>query len=168
VDAYEAILTRRSIRNYTRQPVSVELIRQLMVAAMCAPSAGNEQPWHFIVVTQREQLDALAEVLPYGKMLRQAPLAVVVCGDPKLQTHEGFWVQDCSAATQNILMAAHAKGLGAVWVGVYPKEERIAGIRRLMGVPEHVVPLCVVSIGYAASRVEPVNRYQEARIHLNR
>jgi nitroreductase len=139
-----------------------------MVAAMCAPSAGNQQPWHFIVVTQREQLDALAEVLPYGKMLRQAPLAVVICGDPKLQIHEGFWVQDCSAATQNILLAAHAKGLGAVWVGVYPKEERIAGIRRLMGVPEHVVPLCVVSIGYPVSRVEPANRYQEARIHLNR
>jgi nitroreductase len=168
MDAYEAIITRRSIRAYTSQPIPPELIQQLLTAAMSAPSAGNQQPWQFIVVTERNMLDALADVLPYGKMLRQAPLAIVVCGDQQLQTHAGYWVQDCSAATQNLLLAAHASGLGAVWLGVYPREQRVADVRRLLGIPEHVVPLCVVSIGYPAEQKGPENRYRAERVHYNR
>ncbi len=109
MEAYEALVTRRSIRAYTTQTISDDLIKRLLEAAMSAPSAGNRQPWHFVVV-KRPTLDTLADLLPFGKMLKHAPLAIIVCGDLVLQP-EGYWVQDCSAATQNILLAAHAKGL---------------------------------------------------------
>ena len=121
MEAYEAILTRRSVRAYTDQPVSEELIHKLLVAAMSAPSAGNGQPWHFGVITERTVLNSLAELLPFGKMLQQAPLAIVVCGETKGQPFDGYWVQDCSAATENLLLAAHTLGLGGVWLGVYPQ-----------------------------------------------
>jgi nitroreductase len=168
MDAYEAITTRRSIRAYTAQPVSEELIRELLAAAMSAPSASNRQPWHFLVITERHQLDAMTAILPYGQMLRQAPLAIVVCGDRERQPMDGYWVQDCSAATENILLAAHAKGLGAVWLGVYPRQERIEPLRRLLGLPDQVPPLAVLSIGYPAEQKEPAGRYDESRIHRDR
>ncbi len=168
MDAYEAIMTRRSIRAYTAQAVSDELIKELLAAAMSAPSASNRQPWHFVAITERRQLDALTAILPYGQMLKQAPLAIVVCGDRERQPMEGYWVQDCSAATQNILLAAHAKGLGAVWLGVYPREERIQEISRLLGLPEQVSPLAVLSIGYPAEHKGPADRYDESRIHRDR
>ena len=168
MEAYEAIITRRSIRKYTAQTVPAGLVKELLVAAMSAPSASNLQPWYFVVVNERQQLDALTTVLPYGQMLKEAPLAIVVCGDCQRQGTEGFWVQDCSAATQNILLVAHARGLGAVWLGVYPREERVQAIRRLLGLPEHVTPLCVVSIGYPAEHKPPVNRYDEARVRYNK
>jgi nitroreductase len=168
MEAYEALVTRRSIRAYTAQAISDDLIKQLLEAAMNAPSASNRQPWHFVVVTERETLDALADLLPYGKMLKQAPLAIVVCGDRERQPMEGYWVQDCSAATENILLAAHAKGLGAVWLGVHPREERIQELSRLLSLPEQVPPLAVLSIGYPAEHKEPANRYDESRIHRDR
>jgi len=167
MEAYEALVTRRSIRAYTAQTISDDLIKQLLEAAMSAPSASNRQPWHFVVVAERQPLDALADLLPFGKMLEQAPLAIVVCGDLALQP-EGYWIQDCSAATQNILLAAHAKGLGAVWLGVYPREERVAEIRTRFGLPEHVIPLCVLSIGYPSEPGGRVDRYQAARVHTSK
>ena len=166
MEAYEALVTRRSIRAYTTRTVSDDLIKQLLEAAMSAPSAGNRQPWHFVVVIERRTLDALADLLPFGKMIKQAPLAMIVCGDLHIQP-DSFWVQDCSAATQNILLAAHAKGLGAVWLGVYPKEERVAEIRTQFKLPQHAVPLCVLSIGYPAEPSGRVDRYQAARVHTN-
>jgi len=168
MDAYEAIMTRRSIRAYTPKPVGEELIQQLLAAAMSAPSASNRQPWHFLVITERRQLDALTAILPYGQMLKQAPLAIVVCGDRERQPMDGYWVQDCSAATENILLAAHATGLGAVWLGVYPREERIQELTRLLGLPEQVSPLAVLSIGYPAEHKEPARRFDESRIHRDR
>ena len=168
MEAYEAILTRRSVRAYTKQAVPDTLIRDLLVAGVSAPSAGNQQPWHFVVVTDRERLDALAEVLPYGKMLHDAPLGIVVCADPDLQKYEGYWVQDCCNATENILLAAHAKGLGGVWIGVHPQPAREAEVRRVLGMPERVFPLCVLSVGYPAESTGPVDRYQESRVHRNR
>ncbi len=168
MEAYEAIMTRRSIRAYTDQPVSEELIRKLLAAAMSAPSAGNGQPWQFIVTTERSLLDALADLLPFGKMLKQAPLAVTVCGDAKGQPREGYWVQDCSAATENLLLAAHALGLGAVWLGVYPREDRVASVRQILGIPDHVTPLCVIAVGYGAQPNGPVERYREERVHRDR
>ena len=166
MEAYEALVTRRSIRTYTPQTISDNLIKQLLEAAMSAPSASNRQPWHFVIVVKRPTLDTLADLLPFGKMLKQAPLAMIVCGDLGIQP-ESYWVQDCSAATQNILLAAHAKGLGAVWLGVYPREEQVAEIRKRFGLPEHVVSLCVLSIGYPAEPSGRVDRYQEARVHYN-
>ena len=167
MEAYQAILTRRSIRAYTDQPVSEELVHKLLVAAVSAPSAGNGQPWHFVVITERSLLNALAELLPFGKMLRQAPLAIAVCGDAKGQPREGYWVQDCSAATENLLLAAHALGLGGVWLGVYPREDRVAGVRRILAIPERVTPLNVLAIGYPVEPGGPVDRYSEDRVHRN-
>jgi nitroreductase len=168
MDAMEAILTRRSVRQYTSEPVSEQTIQALLQAAMSAPSAGNQQPWQFIVIDARQMLDAIPGVHPFARMLQQAPLAILVCGDLTRERGPGFWVQDCSAATQNLLLAARAQGLGAVWLGVYPREERIAGLRELLGLPEHVVPLALVSIGHPASEQRVVDRYDEGRVHRNR
>lgn len=167
MEAYEAILTRRSVRAYTDQPVSEEAIRKLIAAAVSAPSAGNGQPWHFVVITERGLLNELAELLPFGKMLTQTPLAIAVCGDVKGQPREGYWVQDCSAATENLLLAAHALGLGGVWLGVYPREDRVAGVRRILGIPERVTPLNVLAIGHPVEPGGPVDRYSEDRVHRN-
>lgn len=168
METLEALFTRRSIRDYTPQAVPDELVQELLAAAMQAPSAGNQQPWHFVVVTERQQLDALAEVLPFGKMLKNAPLGIVVCADLALEKYAGFWMQDCSNATMNLLLAAHALGLGAVWVAIYPVEDRMAGAKQLLGLPEQVVPLCVVPFGYPATRPEPpARRYDDARLHHN-
>jgi nitroreductase len=168
METLEAILTRRSIREYTPQAVPDELSQELLAAAMQAPSAGNQQPWHFVLVTERSQLNALAGMLPYGQMLKSAPLGVVVCGDPERAGHPRFWVQDCSAATQNLLLAAHARGLGAVWLGVYPVEERVVGVQQVLRLPGRVLPLCVVALGYPACKPEPpARRYDETRLHHN-
>ncbi len=157
------IFARRSIRRYTDEPVSEADIRTLLEAAMAAPSASNLKPWHFVVVTERRTLDRLAEVHPYGKMLFEAPLGIAVCGDPT--TSERHWVQDCSAATENLLLAATALGLGAVWLGVYPDADRVEAIRQVLGIPETMVPLNLVSIGHPAEEKEPRTQYDGARVH---
>jgi nitroreductase len=168
METLEAIFTRRSIREYTSQTVPDELVEKLLSAAMQAPSAGNQQPWHFIIVTERKQMDALAEALPFGKMLHTAPLGIVVCGDMELEKHRGYWVQDCSNATMILLLAAHDQGLGAVWVGVYPVEERVASLKQILGLPVSVIPLSVVPLGYPASTPERAEkRYNETRLHYN-
>ncbi len=167
MDALQAILTRRSVRAFTAQPVSPERITQLLEAAMQAPSACNQQPWQFIVITDRKTLDELPAIHPHAEMSRQAALAIIVCGDLSLETCKGYWAQDCSAATQNLLLAAHALGLGAVWTGIYPVEDRVAAFRKRFGLPDHVIPLCLVPIGYPAEPVEPVSRYKPERIHAN-
>jgi len=167
MDALEAILSRRSIRRYTNQPVPDAIVDELLAAAMSAPSAGNEQPWHFVVIKDRKILDAIPKYHPYSQMLTAAPMAILVCGDPSLEKHEGFWVQDCSAATENLLLAAHAKGLGGVWLGVYPRKERVDGIRSLLKIPEHIIPFALVSLGYPEERKPPSNRYDATRVHRN-
>ena len=168
METLKAILTRRSIREYTQQAVPGELVQELLAAAMQAPSAGNQQPWHFILVNAREQLQALADVLPFGKSLQTAPLGIAVCADVKSARYPDYWAQDCSAATQNLLLAAHALGLGAVWLGVYPLEERVAGVKRMLGLPEQIVPLCLVALGYPMVKSEPPDRrFNEARVHHN-
>jgi nitroreductase len=168
MDAMDAILSRRSIRKYTKQPVSDETIKELLEAAMSAPSAGNEQPWHFVVINEREILDEIPKFHPYSRMLGHAPVAILVCGDKQLEKYEGYWVQDCSAATQNILLAVQAKGLGAVWLGVYPIEDRVVGLRRLLNIPEHVTPFSLISIGYPAEQKPRSDRYDASRAHHNR
>jgi nitroreductase len=162
------ILTRRSIRKYTSRPVPEELVIQLLRAAMAAPSARNQQPWHFVVVRDRELLEAIAGSTPYSGMTRDAQLAVVVCGDLSIDKDSGFWVQDCSAATENLLIAANALELGAVWLGFYPREERVAFMRRLLGVPAHIIPFAVVPVGYPAEQPAPSDRFDARRIHLDR
>lgn len=166
--AIEAILTRRSIRKYTDRPVPDDLITELLRAAMAAPSAVNQQPWQFVVVRDRELLESIATALPYGKMAREAQLAVVVCGDLDQERTPGYWAQDCAAATENLLVAANASGLGAVWLGTYPLEERVAAMRALFGLPEHIVPFAVVPIGYPAEHPGPADRFDPDRIHLDK
>lgn len=168
MDAIEAILTRRSVRNYTDAPVPEDTIQLLLEAAVSAPSAGNQQAWQFIVIEDREILKRIPSVHPYSGMLNHAPLAIVVCGDLSRERFGGgYWVQDCSAATQNILLAARASGLGAVWLGVYPLEDCVVGLQKLLDMPESVIPLSLISIGFPAVEQGRVDRYDAGRIHRN-
>jgi nitroreductase len=164
----DTIRNRRSIRKYTAQPVPQELVTRLLEAAMSAPSAGNEQPWEFIVITDREVLQAITKVHPYSQMLKEAPLAIVVCGNLKREKYPGFWVEDCSAATENILLEAENIGLGGVWLGVYPHDERVKGLAELLGLPSSVVPLSIVALGYPAEKKPPAERFDPSRVHTNR
>jgi nitroreductase len=167
MDAIEAILSRRSIRKYKKEAVPKELMDQLLGAAMNAPSAGNEQPWHFIVIQDRKVLDGIPKCHPYSGMLREAPAAIVVCADLQLLADKAWWVQDCSAATENILIAAQAKGLGAVWLGVYPKDDRVTGMKDLLGLPQDIIPLSIISVGYPAEEKPYKSSYQPSRIHYD-
>lgn len=160
----DTIFARRSIRRYTSEPVTEEQIKTLLEAAMAAPSANNLRPWHFVVVTERETLKKLAEAHPYGKMLFDAALAIVVCGEPG-NLH---WVQDCSAASQNILLAATALGLGGVWLGVHPRTGPERNIRRVLDIPEEISVLNVISIGHPAEKKPPRTQYEEIKVHRER
>ena len=162
------IFTRRSIRKYTNQDVSEEMVESLLRAGMAAPSAGNEQPWQFIVIKNRHVLAEIPKFHPYSQMLREATCAIVVCGDLSIEKYPGYWVQDCSAATQNMLLRAQTLGLGAVWLGVYPMEERVAPLKALLGLPESIIPLCILSIGYPAENKPPIDRFDPERIHRER
>ena len=165
MDAIEAVLSRRSIRKYTAEPVDETTLRGLLDAAMNAPSSANGQPWHFIVVTDRKTLDEIPTFHQYSNMVKEAPLAVIICGDMQLSS---VWVQDCSAATENLLIAANARGLGAVWLGVYPIGERTAGVRKLFGLPDNIMPLNIVVVGHPAEEKPPVNRFNPERVHRNK
>jgi nitroreductase len=167
VNAIEALLTRRAVREFTPEPVAEEEINMILTAAMQAPSACNQQPWHFIVVDDREKLNTMAGLLPYAQMLLQAPLAVVVCGDLSLETCPGNWAIDCSAAMENVLLAVHAHGLGAVWVGIYPAEERVNPISQLLGLPTFAKPLCLAAVGHPQKPLPKVDRFKPERIHRN-
>lgn len=163
----ETILARRSIRKYTGEPVPAETVIELLKAAMSAPSAANQQPWHFVVITERELLDQVPSFHSASQMITQAPLAIAVCVDLTLVTRPDMWVQDCAAATQNLLLAAQDVGLGAVWLGVYPREERVAGLIRLLNLPDHVTPFALVPIGHPAESKPAADRFSEDRVHYN-
>lgn len=168
--AIENIMTRTSIRQYKDQPVEQEKIDVMLKAAMAAPSAVNLQPWHFIVITDKKTIDLLS-----GKQPTNAPLLIAMCGDTdKTTMPDGkgklpdFWVQDVSAATQNLLLAAHALGLGAVWTGVYPVMERTAEVANVLNCPSNIVPVAVVRIGYPDESPEPKNKFKEKNISYNK
>lgn len=164
----DPVLSRRSIRKYTAEPVDDELVERLLRAAMAAPSAGNQQPWQFVVLREREVMAAITGVHPYAKMLPQAPVAVLVCGDPGSGKWPQYWEQDCAAATENLLIEAERLGLGAVWLGVHPLVERVGGIRAILGIPESIVPFALVPLGRPAERKPPADRYDVARVHHER
>ncbi len=168
MDCLDALMTRRSIRRYTDEPVSDADIEVLLRAAMAAPSAGNQQSWRIIVVTDRDQLDRLSKATPYSQMLASAPVGMVVCGDTREERHVGYWVQDCSAAIQNLLVAANAIGLGGVWIGCYPVDERVENLREICGVPEGIVPMSMIALGHPAEQKPPADRYQPAFVHHDR
>jgi len=162
----DPVLERRSIRKFLDTPVPEEHITTLLKAGMSAPSAGNERPWHFVVIRERSILDAVANFHPYARMMTQAPVAILVCGDPELERSKGFWVEDCSAAAENILVEAQEIGLGSVWLGIHPREDRVANMRRLIArMPEHVIPFALLPVGYPAEAKRPSDRWDETRVH---
>lgn len=167
MNTLEAIRTRRSIRKYRDTPVTDEMIREILDAAMMAPSAGNSQPWQFVVVNDRAVLDAMADLHPYIGMVRQAQAGILVCGDLSKEKFAGYWVQDCSAAMQNLLLAVHDLGLGAVWTGIHPMEDRVKAFSALFNLPEHVIPLGFVPIGWPDQAPTSESRFREDRVHYN-
>jgi nitroreductase len=167
MDAIEAIKTRRSIRRFKNKAVNPEKLGTVLEAGMYAPSARNEQPWHFLVITKESLMESIMKVHPYANMLTQAPLAILVCGDLKLELSPGYWPIDCSAATQNMLLAAHALGLGAVWLGVHPRQERKEAIRKIFNLPVHIKPFALVALGYPDETKEMPLRFDKSRIHYN-
>ena len=161
----EEIFERRSIRKYKDKEVETEKIKRLLEAAVAAPSAGNEQPWHFVIIKDRKRLNHLAEIHPYAKMLKEAPLAIAVCADLDKQKHQGFWVQDCSAATQNILLEAVSLGLGTVWIGCHPAENREKKVSEYLEVPNNIKTLSLIAVGYPAAEKGKVDRLSDEIIH---
>ena len=163
----DAIFKRRSIRKYTGDKVPLETLRELIKAGMNAPSANNQQPWQFVIIDERRLLDEIPRFHPHAKMLVEAPAAILVCGDAS-RDKSGYWVQDCSAAVENILLEIADRGLGGVWLGVYPREERVEGVRGLLGIPQAVVPFALIAVGHPAEARPPKNEFHEDRVHYNR
>jgi nitroreductase len=169
MELFEGLISRRSIRKYTGGIIAEDKILALIKAGMYAPSARNRRPWHFIVVDDRTMMKKIMEVHPYSSMLAEASHAIVICGDEKLENGPGYYKLDCSAASQNILLAAHAMGLGAVWLGVEPRQERIKAISSIFGLPSHVHPLSVISLGIPVKiPTEIPDRFEAGKIRRNK
>lgn len=169
-NAIETIMTRTSIRSFTDRAVSADTVETLLRAGMAAPTAVNLQPWHFVVVNDRAKIDELGGNGRQSQMWHESPLVIVVCGNMEKAMEgvgQAFWVQDCSAATENILLAAHALGLGAVWTGCYPIEERVANISQVLGLPEHIVPLCAIVMGYPNESPQPKDKWKPENVSYN-
>ncbi|MCL3780679.1 nitroreductase family protein [Prolixibacteraceae bacterium JC049] len=167
----EIIHQRKSVRAYTDQQVSKTQLETLIKAGMAAPTAVNKQPWAFISIDDRTTLDSLGNGLPYAKMLKKATAAIVVCGDLS-KALEGweqeFWIQDCSNASQNILLAAESMGLGAVWTAAYPAEDRMATVKSILNLPDHIIPLNVIPIGYPTGIEKPKDKWKPENLHWNK
>ena len=167
---FDHIMTRTSVRSYTSQPIEKEKIEMLLRAGMAAPSACNKQPWHFVVINDRKMLDQIPSFSPYASMVREAPLAIVVCGDLDKALdgwEQDFWIQDCAAATENILLMAHGLGLGAVWTALYPAKDRYQGMQQLLDLPESIIPLNTIIIGYPKGETKPKEKWKEENVSYN-
>ncbi len=167
MNTIEAIFSRRSIRKFKDEPINKEDLIFLLKAAMQAPSAKNYQPWHFIITTDKSILREITRFHKYADMLLQAPAAITVCGDLNIESSEGYNAVNCSAATQNILLAAHDKGIGAVWLGIYPREQRIKELKRVLKMPDHILPVSLIALGYSAVEKQPIDRFMKERVHFN-
>lgn len=162
--ALDNIFERKSVRTYLDKEVEKEKIDLMLRAGMAAPTGKNIQPWEFVVVTDRAKLDSMAAALPYAKMLAQARNAIVVCGD---SARSSYWYLDCSAAAQNILLAAESLGLGAVWTAAYPYDDRMQVVRKYINLPRNILPLCVIPFGYPVGNEKPKQKFDEKKIHYN-
>lgn len=168
MDIFEVILKRRSIRKYTDKEIPEFLIQDLLKAAMYAPSAMNYQSWQFIVINERQKLEDILKIISHAEMLKSAQLAILICGDLNLDKNIDYLQQNCSAATQNLMLWAHGAGLGTCWIGVYPVKEIVIGLQKLFNLPEHVIPISLVSIGYPAENPVPDERFKVEKIHYNK
>ncbi|MBS3806770.1 MAG: nitroreductase family protein [Bacteroidales bacterium] len=168
MELYDGLITRRSIRAFKPDPIDREQVDEIIRAGMYAPSAVNCQPWHFIVIDDRSLMDRIMQIHPYAGMLAEAQYAVLICGDQNLEHGPGYWVVDCGAATQNMLLAAHAKGVGSVWLGLHPREKRKEGIRELFELPGHIQPFALIALGYPNEQKPVPERFKKERIHYNR
>ena len=160
----DLIKKRRSIREYTAEPISDADIKAMLEAAMAAPSANNSQPWEFIVVRREDLRRQLAETHPWSYMCANAPVVFVICGHERRSDH---WVEDTSAATQNLLLAAAGLDLGAVWIGIYPRPERERHVRKVLDAPDELRILCLVAVGHPAETKSPRTQYDESKVHYD-
>ena len=168
MDTFEAILTRRSIRDFKEEKISEEIIQDLLKAGMHAPSAYNQQAWQFVVVDDRKTLDHLADFHPHAKMCKSAPQAVLVCVDLSLEKSKDNWLFDCAAATQNIMLAARAKNIGSVWVGIYFNKDLKEEFQKTFHLPKNILPISLIPLGYPAKEALSVDRFKKDRIHKNK
>ena len=168
MELLEGISTRRSIRKYTQEKIDDEQIKMLLEAGMQAPSAVNCQPWHFLVLNARDIMLEVTKIHPYSQMLMEASCAILVLGDTNIEHGPGYWAVDCGAATQNILLAAHGMGLGGVWIGIHPREERRKAFKDLFALPSHIQPFALISLGYPAEEKAKAYRYNQDKIHINK
>lgn len=167
MELFDALHSRRSIRKYEDRPVPEDVIQKILRAAMMAPSAGDARPWQFILVTDPEKKAKVTTVHPHVGMLARAPLGILICGDLSREKYPGFWPQDCAAAMQNLLLAAHGCGLGAVWTGVYPKEDRVEKMREIFSLPGHIVPMGLAVLGWPAQSISAGDRFDPRMVHAN-
>lgn len=165
MNVIEAILTRRSIRKFTGEPVSEQDLETVLRAGCQAPSAHNFQPWEFIIIKDKNKFEKIAELHKYAKMLPQAEVCIIVCGDSNKQPKTGFLVEDCSASIQNILLAAHGIGLGAVWCGLYPVEEYTSAIKELCLLPDNIIPVGMIVLGHKGEDRKQEDRFKLEKLH---
>lgn len=168
MDVLDALFTRRSIRKFSGEVPDDEDIKAIVRAGFYAPSAHNNQPWHFVVIKEEKVLKEIAEMHPYAKMLTQAGCAVIVCGDSEKEKRQGFLVQDCSAAIENMLLAAHGLDLGAVWCGLFPMNTLTDGVKNILSLPDNILPVGMVVIGNSLEERNASERYDETKVHFNK
>ncbi|CCQ92806.1 putative NADH dehydrogenase/NAD(P)H nitroreductase [[Clostridium] ultunense Esp] len=168
MNVLEAIMTRRSIRKFTGEPISEEDLKTILKAGFQAPSAHNFQPREYVVVRDQEKIQKITEFHKYAKMLPKAGCGIIVCGDREKQPEIGFLVEDCSASIQNMLLAAHGLGLGAVWCGLYSVEKLTKAMAEVLELPEHIIPIGMVVVGVKDEEKDSVDRYDESKIHYDR
>lgn len=168
MDIITSIIERRSIRKFKDKEIPNEAIEKILKSAMYAPSGGNAQPWDFIFVTNKDKLNSITNIHPYSHALKSASCAIIVCGNKEKEKFEGLWIQDCSAATQNILLSSHSLGIGSVWLGLYPELDRVKGVQRIFNLPNHITPFAVIALGYSDEKNTMPDRFNKDSIHYDK